>query len=106
MCFITHPPVFLVEQLNSNEIRSRLGRSVEVTRITVGTLVQILLEGIEDVLYTPIDLQLQMLVQHESIVQLGIEIEEIGSVYHLILLDVSVRETSRDVIGRGKVWES
>ena len=74
-----------IEQLNSNEISSRLGRSVEVTGVTVGTLVQISLEGIEDVLYPSIDLNLQVFVQYEGIVELGIEIEEIGGMYQFIL---------------------
>ena len=57
-----------------------MSRSVEVSGISVGTLVQILLEGIEDVLHPTIDLEFQVLVQDEGIVQLGIEIEEIRGV--------------------------
>ena len=69
---------YLVEEFYPNEIGSWLGWSVEVSGISVGTLVQVLLEGIEDILYPTVDLNFQVFVQHKGIIQLGIEIACIG----------------------------
>ena len=93
-----------IKQLDSDEVSSWLGRSVEITGVTISTLVQILLEGIEEVLHAPIQLNLQMLVQYELIVQLHIEIEEIRSMLQLILHYIGIREISRDFIGRSEMW--
>ena len=81
-----------IEQLDTNEVSTWLGRSIEIARVTIRTLVQVLLEGIEDVLYTSVYLKLQVFVQHEGVVNLRIEVKEVRRVYQLVLRDVAVRK--------------
>ena len=78
-------------------------RAIEVAGVAVGTLVEVLLEGIEEVLHATVQLELQVFAEHEGIVHLDIEIEEIGGVDQLILGDVAVRIVHRDFVGRGKM---
>ena len=109
---MTHPIIFywkpspflLIKELDANEIGSWLSRTIEVTRVTVGSFIQVFLEGVEDVLYPAIYLNFEVFIQYEGIIQLGIEIEEIGGVYQFILIYIGIREAGRDFIGWGKVW--
>ena len=78
-------------------------RAIEVAGVAVGTFVEVLLEGIEEVLHTTIQLELQVLAEHEGIVHLDVEIEEIGGVDQFILGDVGVRIVHRDFVGRSKM---
>ena len=47
------------------------------------------METIKDILYTGIELQLDMVMQNKSVIQLQIEIEEIGSILHTVFLDIT-----------------
>ena len=85
--------ILSIEQLDTNEISTWLGRPVEITGVSVSTLIQVLLEGIEDVLYTSVYLNFQMFVQYEGIVELGIEIEEIRSMDQFVFLNIGIWET-------------
>ena len=92
-----------IEQLDTNEVSTGLSRSIEIARVTIRTLVQVLLEGIEDVLYTSVYLKLQVFAQHKGVVNLRIEVEEVRRVYQLVLRDVAVRKIGWYFIGWRKV---
>ena len=63
--------------------------SLEVTGVADLPFIQVFLETIKDILYTGIELQLDMVMQNKSVIQLQIEIEEIGSILHTVFLDIS-----------------
>ena len=75
-----------------------------VAAIIISVLYRMLTEGIEDVLNTTIYLNLEVLVQYEGIVQLGIEIEEVWGVYQFVHFNIGIREAGWSLISWCKVW--
>ena len=80
--------VILIHYFKADKERTRLCRSVKITGIAKLSLIQILLETVENVLHARIQLKLDMVVQHEGIVQLQIEVEEVGRILHAVFLDI------------------
>ena len=74
----------LVHYLETDKESSRLRRSVEITRIAEFPFIQVFLETVENILYTRIQLKLDMVVKHKSIVQLHIQVQELGSMLHAV----------------------
>lgn len=104
MCRNAHPHSFIsVKQFDANKEGSRLGRSIKIARIPVSPFVQIFLKSIEYVLYSTIQLEFQVFVQHKIIVQLYIEIEEIRCMHQLIFGDISIGIIRRYLVGRCKM---
>lgn len=68
----------LVHYLEADKEGSRLRRSVEIARIAEFPFIQVFLETVEDILYTRIQLKLDMVVKHKGVVQLHIQVQELG----------------------------
>ena len=91
-------------ELYSNKVCTRLCRTIKILGITIHTFIQILLEGIKDILHTSIDLQLQMVIQHKGVIQLQVEIHKVRGMFQAVFLDVSgkVRNNHASRIYSGK----
>ena len=74
----------LVHYLETNKKGSRLRRSVEITRIAEFPFIQVFLETVEDVLYTRVQLEFDMVVKHKGVVQLRLQIQLLGSTLHAV----------------------
>ena len=79
----------LIHEFESHKEGTRLRGAVEIAGIAILPFIQIFLEAVEDILYTCVELQLDVVVQEEGVVQLQIEVEELRSVLHTVLLDVA-----------------
>ena len=80
---------FLVHYLESYEECSWRCWAVEISRVAELTLVKVFLETVEDILYSCIQLQVYVVAQNKCVVELHSEVEEIGSLFHTVILDVS-----------------
>ena len=76
--------VILIHYFKSYEECTRLCRAVKITGIAEFSLIQIFLKTIEDVLHARIQLEFDVVVQHERIIQLQIEVEELGRILHAV----------------------
>ena len=70
--------VILIHYFKADKERTRLCRSVKITGIAEFSLIQIFLKTIEDVLHARIQLEFDVVVQHERIIQLQIEAKNWG----------------------------
>ena len=80
--------VVLIHYFKADEERTRLRRAVEITGIAELALIQVFLEAVEYILHTGVQLELDVVVQHEGIVQLQVEVEELGRGLHAVFRDV------------------
>ena len=71
--------VVLIHYFKADEERTRLRETVEITGIAELALIQVLLETVEYILHTGVQLELDVVVQHEGIVELQVEVEELGA---------------------------
>ena len=60
--------VVLIHYFKADEERTRLRRAVEITGIAELALIQVFLEAVEDILYTCIELQLDVITQNKGII--------------------------------------
>lgn len=60
--------VVLIHYFKADEERTRLRGAVEITGITELALIQVFLEAVEYILHTGVQLELDVVVQHEGIV--------------------------------------
>ena len=81
------PSLPSIRNLTAYEITSRHAGTVDITRIAVLALVEIILIGIEDVLYASIHLQGYGLKQRNIITHLQVQVEEIGR-RHILIRDI------------------
>ena len=79
----------LVHYLEADKEGSRLRRSVEIARIAEFPFIQVFLETVEDILYTRIQLKLDMVVKHKGVVQLHIQVQELGGMLHAVRGDIA-----------------
>ena len=80
--------VILIHYFKADEEGTRLRGTVEITGIAELALIQVFLEAVEYILHTGVQLELDMVVQHEGIVQLQVEVEELGRGLHAVFRDV------------------
>ena len=80
--------VILIHYFKADEERTRLRGAIEITGIAELALIQVFLEAVEYILHTGVQLELDMVVQHEGIVQLQVEVEELGRGLHAVFRDV------------------
>ena len=73
----------------SNKIGPWLCGAVEVTRVAELALVEVALEAVEYVLYSGIDLQLNVVLQYECVGSLEIEVKEMRCLFQTVVFDVS-----------------
>ena len=78
---------FLSRNLEAEEDGARLSRTIEIAGIAELTLVKVFLEAVEDVLDSCIELEVEMLLQHEGVVELHVEVEEVGCLLHAVFVD-------------------
>ena len=94
----------LVRNLETDEIGAWRCGAVEVTRVTIATLVYVFLKSIEDVLHTSIQLQFDIIVNIECVIEFDVEIKEVGCMHHFVFTDVGVGIIRRNIAsGRSKV---
>lgn len=80
---------YLPAELYSRKEASWRGRAVHIAGIAVGTLVEILLPGIQEVLNTGIELEIDMTVKFEVVGDLEIEVEKSRRLFRTVLLNVA-----------------
>ena len=80
--------VVLIHYFKADEERTRLRETVEITGIAELALIQVLLETVEYILHTGVQLELDVVVQHEGIVELQVEVEELGRGLHAVFRDI------------------
>ena len=79
-----------VVYLHTDEERTRLSGAVEITRIAETAFIKVALERIEDVLHASVELQFDMILEHEGVVELKVHVEERRRMHHLVARDVLV----------------
>ena len=87
-----HPLVMtvgLLRYLYSYKIGSWLCGAVEISRITVLASVKVALETVEDILYTCIDLQVDVVPEYERVSGLDVQVAEVRCRLHAVVFDVS-----------------
>ena len=85
----------LVSNLQPQEISTGCRGAIEITRVAIPPLVQILLKGIEDILHTSVDLQIYLISQVKGVTYFCIEIEEKCAIIVNEEMRTSVREYER-----------
>ena len=80
---------YLPAELYPREEAPRCGRAVDVAGIAVRALVEILLPGIQEVLYAGIELEIDMTVKFEVVGDLEIEVEKSRRLFRTVLLNVA-----------------
>ena len=81
------PSLPSIRNLTAYEITPRHAGTVDITRIAVLALVEIILIGIEDILHAGIHLQGYGLKQRNIIAHLQVQVEEIGC-RHILIRDI------------------
>ena len=74
----------LVHYLETDKEGSWLRRSIEIACIAKFSFIQVFLETVENVLYTRIQLELDMVTKHEGLVQLHIQVQELEGMLHAV----------------------
>ena len=72
--------VVLIHYFKADEERTRLRGAVEITGITELALIQVFLEAVEYILHTGVQLELDVVVQHEGIIQFRLRSKNWGVV--------------------------
>lgn len=72
--------VVLIHYFKADEERTRLRGAVEITGITELALIQVFLEAVEYILHTGVQLELDVVVQHEGIVHFRLRSKNWGVV--------------------------
>ena len=68
----------LVGNLEADEESARLCGTIEVARITELATIEVGLEVVQDILYTGVHLQLDVVLKDEGVVELHVKVEEVG----------------------------
>ncbi len=79
----------LIADLYSGEIASRSSRTVNISGVTLHSLIEIVLISIEHILHTCTQLQVHRLIKFEIIGHLDSHIEEIACIHRHILVDIT-----------------
>ena len=80
---------YLITDLAPHEITSRNSRAIDIPGIPMRSLVEIILIGVEDILYSGVHLQGCGLEDREVVRQLQVQVEEITSLLLTILGNVT-----------------
>lgn len=89
----------LVEEFDSDEVCTRLCRTVEILRVAEYALVEVLLESIENVLDATVELHFQMVVEYERVVQFQVDFHEIRCTFHPVFLNVACKVRNEHLAG-------
>lgn len=95
--------LFLSEYFQPDEIGARCGWTVEITGVAISTGIEVALEGVEYVFYATVYFDFESVAKGEGVAYFCVEIEEVGSVDELVVLNVAERIVVGDFGEVGRV---